>query len=374
MSSLSPQFPSSEKYTPVLRQYLEQRAKTGDAILLFRLGDFYESFFDDAEILAKELEITLTSRADNAHPGGRVPMAGIPHRNADTYIAKLLKAKIKVAICEQIGDPTGKGPMARELVRILSPGTLTETEFLAGDHANYLAAIFPVKGLWGLAFVDISTAQLKIAELSEEALVNQLNCLKPVELLVASSRVKDEDGIYIEQFLLPESLNKSLFSLTQRANQLFDLEMSKNSIKKQFGEHSLSGFGCNNYNPALQALGAILEYLEFTYPECLKALTKIDIYEANSFLKLDEQTIRNLEIFETVRNRQKKGSLLGLFETGITTKMGTRLLKEWLMAPLLNYEQIEMRQEAVEKLLKTPNFRSNLKDFLTQVSTLDQMH
>lgn len=373
MSSLSSQFPSPEKYTPVLRQYLEQRAKTGEAILLFRLGDFYESFFEDAEILAKELEITLTARADSAHPGGKVPMAGIPHRNADNYIAKLLKAGFKVAICEQIGDTNGKGPMKRELVRILTPGTLVESEFLQSDQANYLAAIFPQKGIWGLALVDISTAQIKVAELNEESLVSQLNCLKPVELLVASSRVKDEDGIYIEQFLWPENLNKALFSSTGRAHQLFDLEVAKNKIKQQFGEHSLNGFGCAHYKPALQALGAILEYLEFTYPECLKSLKKIEVYEINSFLRLDEQTIKNLEIFETLRNRQKKGSFLSLLETGITTKMGSRLMREWLMAPLLNYEQIEMRQEAVEKLLDRHSLRNNLKNFLTQITDLERL-
>jgi DNA mismatch repair protein MutS len=374
----SEKFPSTEerkKYTPVLRQYLDERAKVGDdAILLFRLGDFYESFFYDAEVLAKELEIVLTARSDSAHPNGKVPMAGIPFRTADGYIAKLLKAGIKVAICEQVGEVTGKGPMQRALTRILTPGTLTESEYLSGEKANYLAAIFPDSDdCWGLAFIDISTAQIRIAELSEKQLRIELNRIAASEILVSSTRVRDQAGIYIEQLLLPKEVNKSDYSITGRAHNSFDLEVAKSKIKKQFGEHSLSGFGIVNFKPGLRALGAILEYLEFTYPESIKSLRQIQIYETGKYLKLDEQTIKNLEIFETLKNRTKKGSLFGLLESEITTKMGARLLREWLSLPLLRVNEIKQRQLAIKQLLSSNQLRSKIKEALNGVSDLERL-
>ena len=340
-------FPSPENYTPVLKQYLEQRAKTNGAILLFRLGDFYESFFADAEVLAKELKITLTARADSAHPGGKVPMAGIPHKTADSYIVKLLKAGWKVAICEQIGEQTGKGPMQRQLVRILTPGTLTDTEYLGDENPNYLAAIYPSKKLWGLALVDISTSDLLLSEMPEDLLEEELQRLNPSEILVASSRVLNANRISSEELKLPLKLSSKQFNWTSRVEGLFDLNIAKNKIYKQFGEHSLSGFGCANYTVALQALGAILDYLEFTYPECAKALTKIRVYEHGSFLRLDEQTWKNLEVFETLRNRSRKGSLFGLIEEQLSNKMSARTLRSWLASPLLNCEQIKIRQKMI---------------------------
>jgi DNA mismatch repair protein MutS len=377
------QFPAPDNYTPVLRQYLEQRAKVGDAILLFRLGDFYESFFADAEVLAKELEITLTARADAAHPGGKVPMAGVPYRTAESSIAKLLKAGLKVAICEQMEDSdargSAKGPMKRELTRILTPGTLTENEFLEGEKANYLATVFPERKSsteevrWGLAFVDISTGQLKLTELSENELALELAQIKPAELLVPSSRVKDEDGIYIEQLNLPEGLKEANYSVTKRPYNLFDLDSAQDKIKRQFGEHSLKGFGCANYTVGLQALGGMLEYLEFTYPESMVGLNHVQVYEINRYLKLDEQTVRNLEIFESLRGRTKKGSLLELFERETSTKIGARLLREWLTYPLLSLPDMSKRQAAVQRLLELSHFRSNLKDLLTQITDLERL-
>ncbi|MDJ0626289.1 MAG: DNA mismatch repair protein MutS [Candidatus Caenarcaniphilales bacterium] len=372
-------FPPPGNYTPVLRQYLEQRAKTGDAILFFRLGDFYECFFADAELIAKELEITLTARADQAHPNGKVPMAGIPVKTAEAYTAKLLKAGFKVAICEQVGDPRGKGPMQRELVRILTPGTLIETEFIGGEQANYLAAIFPqnrnkANGSWGLAFVDITTAELKVTELSESQLLLELIRIKPSELLVPSCRTKDPDGIYLEQLILPEDLNQADYSITSRAVNLFDLEIAKQKIKEKFGVHSLEGFGCADYQAGIQSIGALLDYLDFTCPESITSLDRIQVYETSSFLKMDEQTIKNLELFETLRQRSKKGSLLGLMEDNVTTKMGIRKMKEWLSAPSLDAKEINNRQNAVRRLVESQSLLSNLTDLLSQVTDLERLN
>ncbi|MDX1920117.1 MAG: DNA mismatch repair protein MutS [Candidatus Caenarcaniphilales bacterium] len=377
-------FPSPEGYTPILQQYLEQRAKTGDAILFFRLGDFYECFFSDAELIAKELEITLTSKGDSAHPGGKVPMAGIPVKSAENYISRLLKAGFKVAVCEQVGDATGKGPMKRELVRILTPGTLVESEFLEGEKANYLACIFPSNPnktmskqeseLWGLAFVDISTAELKITEVPENQLLLELSRINPSELLFATIRIKDPERITIERKLCPAGLSESNYSSSTRAINHFDFNVSVDKIKERFGSHSLAGFGCAHFKAGLQALGGLLDYLEYTCNDSLKSLSSIQVYEVNDSLKLDEQSVRNLEIFETMQTRTKKGSLLGLFEENLTTKMGTRMMREWLSYPLLDVSQIRKRQQYIAKLIANQNLLNNLKVLLSQVTDLERLN
>ncbi len=375
--SFSFQFPAQpEKYTAVLRQYLEHRAKTDDALLFFRLGDFYECFFTDAEIIAKELEITLTARSDSAHEGGKVPMAGVPHKSAEASIAKLLKAGFKVALCEQIGETDGKGPMKRELIRILTPGTLLETEFLESEKANYLAAICPPEKdnkAWGLAFVDISTGNLKITELSENELSLELTALKPSELLVASSRIKDLHGIEIERALLPAGLNKQDFSITNRALNLFDLERATNKIKQKFGAFAIEGFGCQDYKTSLQALGVVLDYLEFTYPESMKALSNVQVYQINSFLQFDAQVAKHLELFENMRNRNSKGTLISVLEENIKTKMGIRLLRNWLAKPLMNVNEIQNRQDKIENLTLKPHLLNNLAGLLSQITDLERL-
>lgn len=381
-------FPSPEGYTPILQQYLEQRSKTGDAILFFRLGDFYECFFSDAELIAKELEITLTSKGDSAHPGGKVPMAGIPVKSAENYISRLLKNGFKVAVCEQMGDATGKGPMKRELVRILTPGTLVESEFLEGEKANYLACIFPSNTnktlskqeseLWGLALVDISTAELKITEVPENQLLLELSRVNPSELLFATIRIKDPEGITIERHLCPTGITEKNYSanssISSRAINHFDFEVSVNKIKEKFGSHSLAGFGCAHFKAGLQALGGLLDYLEYTCNDSLKSLHSIQVYEVNDSLKIDEQSTRNLEIFETLRSRTKKGSLLGLLEEHLTTKMGTRMMREWLCYPLIDVNQIRKRQQNIAKLIANQNILNNLKVLLSQVADLERLN
>ncbi|HEY9886061.1 MAG TPA: DNA mismatch repair protein MutS [Vampirovibrionales bacterium] len=376
-------FPPSDSYTPIVKQFLELRRQAGDAILLFRLGDFYECLFSDANILAQELEIALTARPDSGHPEGKIPMAGIPVKTAQAYISKLLLAGYKVAMCEQVtssddAKTSSKGPMKRELVRVLTPGTLLETEFLEADKANYLGAIYPQskKGketMWGFAFTDVSTGELKVTELAESQLCLELYKLKPSELLVPTTRIKDPEGIYLENNLLPNGIKEKDFNITGRNGSTLDLDTCKRKIAERFGAHALSGFGCDNLEYGLQAIAFILEYLEYACTESLNGLTKIKKYECNDFVKIDEQTIRNLELFETQRNKTKKGSLLGLLAKDLSTKMGSRLMKEWISYPLINVAEIKKRQRAIASLIKLPGLHYNLKDLLKHIADLSRL-
>jgi DNA mismatch repair protein MutS len=371
-------FPSPENYTPVLKQYLEQRSKTGDAILLFRLGDFYECFFDDAELLARELEITLTARPDSGHPDGKVPMAGIPYRTADSYIGKLLKAGIKVAISEQVGDSVdAKGPMKREVVRILTPGTLIESQYIETERANYLASICPKKSkssLWGLAFVDVSTGKVFVSELESSQLVLELNRLCPSELLAPTIKIKDPEGFYLERAALPTELHQAEFVITPRPMNFFDLEESKRKLRERLGQHSLEGFGVAAIDSGLQALGGILEYLEYAHPECLKSLESISLYQPSEFVQIDQQTIKNLELFENSRQGGKKGTLIELLESEISTKMGARRMREWLAFPLLSVQETTKRLNVIELLTENESLITNLRGLLSQVADLERLN
>lgn len=401
-----------DKYTPVLRQYIEQRKKTGDAILLFRLGDFYESFFDDAAILAKELEITLTARSDSAHPSGKVPMAGIPVKSAESYISKLLKSGIKVAICEQLEEASAaKGLVKRELVRILTPGTLVEEEFIQNEQAQYIGAIYKgtkntrraqVKNksefdefddernererdedevdeiveldesgeLWGLALVDVSTSEIIVSELSEKDLFIELCRNKPAELIIPTVQERDENGIYVTRKIFPKLLDPKEFFITEKP---CETSFREESVKRRFKSFALSGFGCDNLTLALKALGSIFDYLEFVNKESLNSLRSIKVLKQSLHLRIDPQSLKNLEIFETLRDKSKRGSLLGLLEEHICTKMGTRLIKKWISSPLLDTLTIRIRQNAVQTLLENISRLEELKLSLKKVSDLERL-
>ncbi|MDX1917695.1 MAG: DNA mismatch repair protein MutS [Candidatus Caenarcaniphilales bacterium] len=364
--------PNSEKYTPVLRQYLEERQRVGDALLLFRLGDFYECFFQDAETLANELELTLTARADQAHPGGKVPMAGIPFRAAEGYITKLLNLGHKVAICEQVGDPNGKGPMRRELVRVLTPGTMLEGDLLSEKPA-FLAAIAPPhKNKWGLAFCNIATGEFLVTELSSQELELELSRLAPSELLIATDTTRDDYGFLQNTRRLPEGLNlNSSTCETERPIHHFDLDQAKRQIKNRFGEFALEGFGLTDLGSGLGAIGAVLDYLSFTYPESLATLFRIQPYKIDLYLQLDGASLRNLEIFET--SLGKSFSLLELIEKKLNTKAGARLMRDWLSKPLLDLSMIRDRQASIALLMQSPGILSTLSQKLKRLSDLERI-
>ncbi len=365
-------------YTPILRQYLEQKERAEGALLLFRLGDFYEAFFEDAQILAQELEIALTSRADSAHPSGRVPMAGIPCRAADSYIPKLLAAGLKVAVSEQIGEALGgKGPMQREIAKILTPGTIPDGELLRSDAANYLLACTPAasSGFWGVAYVEVSTGELRFGELSEDELLQRVACLKPSEILAHSQPVSSKLAPLDDQLVLPVALStNSKICLTRRREGSFSASAARERLAELFGQFALEGLVRDPSESALEALGAVLSYLAITSPGSLRSLRQLELIQASaSFLSLDEQTLRNLEIFESLSLREKRGSLYHLFEAELSTKVGSRLLKEWLAAPLLSLPAIENRLNRVQALKENPKAKNKLKETLRGFSDLERL-
>ena len=379
-------FPKQEDYslyTPVIQQYLNARAKTGDAILLFRFGDFYESFFDDALILSEKAEIALTGKRDPAYPGGRIPMAGIPHKTARNYIAKLLKAGVKIGICEQITEKeekTGKNKIKRELVRVITPGTLLENEFLESFQANYLICLFPNKEQkWGIAAVDISTSEVLIWETSEQELLSEVKRLSPQELILAKALEKEaQSQVLSENLLFPNTTEAKEFlkqiSWVSFDQKLFEFDSGLQKIKKYFGEYFEQTFDCKKSNQAcLQSLAVCLTYLEKTYPDALLGLEKIVFLRESSSLKIDNTSFKNLEIFETYRTQDKKNSLWGLLEKYVSSAGGKRKLRKWLTFPLIKIKEIEERFAVVELLQQNLLFNQTLKEKLRTVSDLERL-
>jgi len=380
-------FPKKEEYklyTPVIQQYLRAREKTDDAILLFRFGDFYESFFDDALILSEKAEITLTGKKDSAYPGGKIPMAGIPHKTAKSYISKLLKAGVKLGICEQttVIDPVdSKAKIDRKLVRIITPGTLIENEFLEPEKANYLVSVFSNQNqnrIWGIAAIDVSTSEVLILETSEENLLSELKRISPTELIVASTTQKDKfSQVDSESLVFPETVEaKELLKITSFSTfdqKLFEFNSALLRIKKYFGTYFAETSDCKEYKPSLQALSISLSYLERTYPDILVGLSRINVLRKDSSLKIDSYSLKNLEIFETYRTKNKKSSLFALLEKYIYTQTGKRKLRKWLTFPLISPEKIEERLEIVEFLSKNSFVNSEIKSKLRMVSDLERL-
>ncbi|MEJ2757848.1 MAG: DNA mismatch repair protein MutS, partial [Anaerolineales bacterium] len=326
----------SANVSPVRQQYLDIKAKHQDAILFFRLGDFYETFDDDAELVAKELDIVLTSR--NVAKGVRVPMAGIPHHAMENYLSRLIEKGYHIAICEQVGDTPVNGLMPREVVRIVTPGTIVEPGLLPGDKNNYLAAFVLSDSHAGVAHVDITTGEFAATELTgmdiQTAVRAELNRLHPAELLIPDSidLSEWENGLPGFQTFYPA--------------WRFEPGRSEESLKTQFEAASLDGYGLRGHSLAVRAAGGILQYLKETQPAALNLLAGISFYQLSEFMVLDANTRRNLELVETLRDRRVKGSLLGVLDQTITP-MGGRMLNQWVSRPLLDVDVILSRQEGV---------------------------
>ncbi len=355
--------------TPVRQQYLGVKRQYPDCILLFRLGDFYEMFDQDAEIAARELDLTLTARAFSKM-GERVPMAGVPYHAVDGYISRLIEKGYHVAICEQMTEPDGRGLVEREVVRVITPGTVVESEMLSEDKPNYLMAIFPVgdsdSGGWtmaGLAYADISTGEFATTQLSGDnaavAVLEELGRLNPREVLIPESWAK--------RVTLPEGNH-----LTVRLDWQFDYTTCYDQLMAHFKTRSLDGFGLKELPHAISAAGAIFSYLRETQMNNLAQLSTIRAYSTKQFMVLDQFTRRNLELTETLRNRKMQGSLLGVLDRTVTA-MGARLLHSWVNEPLLDLRRLNMRLDAVESLMNDEVLRQELTLALKQVSDIERL-
>ena len=346
-----------ETITPIRRQYLEIKRRYPDAILLFRLGDFYEAFEDDAAIVSRECEVVLTSR--EMGKGQRFPMAGIPHHALEHYLAKLINKGYKVAICEQLSEPRpGKGLVERDVVRVVTPGTVVEPGLLKQKSNNYLASIVVEGERCGLAFVDITTSEFATTELDLKKLGSEIERINPAEILIPKSFPLDK--------FKPEALRVTPFE-----DLWFDFEKAKETLLRHFGAISLEGFGCAHLPLAVRAAGAIIKYLEENQREALKNISRLSTYSTESFMLLDAHTRRNLEIFEAERSR-RSASLYSIIDF-TRTPMGGRLLRKWLGQPLLDIQELERRLDVVEWFVQEEIARLEIQDLLGKIGDIERL-
>jgi DNA mismatch repair protein MutS len=349
----------SQDLTPMMRQYMEAKRACPDALLLFRMGDFYELFYDDAKIAAQTLNLTLTSRdkGDNAPP-----MAGFPHHQLESYLAKLLAAGFRVAVCDQVEDPkTAKGLVRREITRIVTAGTITDEGLLDPKEPNYLAAVVPNDPA-GIAWIDLSTGRFFAGVFPHGQLADELVRLSPAEVLWP------EDAP-----LAPPGLDGMV--VTRRPAWTFTPAHTQPILDRQFGQQALEGFGFDPQGDdavALSAAGAILDYLNETQRTSLPHIERLLRYQAGTFLEIDESTWRSLEITRTLRDGRREGSLLWVIDRTVTA-MGGRLLVDWLTNPLTDRAAILRRQEAVIELLNAPKVCENVRHILAKVHDLERL-
>ncbi len=326
---------SKEKETPVRRQYLNIKKQYPNSIIFFRLGDFYETFDEDAVTVSQVLDIVLTSRT--VGKGARVPMAGIPHHAAENYLSRLIERGYHVAICDQIGDVPVNGLMPREVVRVITPGTIVESSLLPGDGNNYLVSVVISDQRAGIAYADITTGEFAVTEIEgkyiEDLVRSELLRLDPAEIL-------HPDNLHLEG-------NGYSGHFTDFPAWRFEEERCTDVLKEHFQVKTLDGYGVRGFPFAIMAAGAIIQYLEKTRKGSIQLLTGLSRYSLEEFMTLDAATRRNLELTETIRTGSAAGSLFGILDQTITP-MGKRLLRQWVSKPLLDVEKIRNRHDGVE--------------------------
>jgi len=340
--------------TPVRSQYLKIKRSYPQAIVFFRLGDFYETFDEDARLVSRELEITLTSR--EMGKGQRYPMAGIPHHALDNYLARLINKGYKVAICEQMSEPRpGRGIVEREVVRVVTPGTVTEPNLLETRANNYLASMVSEGEQVGIAYIDITTSEFATTQLLAEKAQLELERLRPSELLLPRSSQP------------PPPISAPVTPFDDR---WFELDTAQQTLLNTFGASTLEGYGCANLPLAIRAAGSIIHYLEQTQKSALGQVNSLSTYSTESFMTLDAQTRRNLELFQSSRLGLTAGSLLSVIDL-TKTPMGGRLLKKWLGQPLLDIKQLERRQQTVS-CFQSPQ-RAEVINLLGKVGDVERL-
>jgi DNA mismatch repair protein MutS len=357
--------------TPMMQQYMSIKRKHEDALLFFRMGDFYEMFYDDARIAAKILSITLTSRSKGEKA---IPMAGVPHHAADSYIQKLIKAGYKVAVCEQLQNGSGKtgsktetkGIVDRDVTRVITPGTLTEDTMLNDKDNNYLLSLFPNDDKIGLSWVDVSTGKFMVQDIAKGRLLDEITMINPSECILP-------ENFTFKEFDLPQRLSVDFnVMITNRADWEFSRETAYSKLTSHFGTSSLEGFGCEDIGPSLSAAGALINYLDETQKTSLNHINRIEKFSSHNRLILDSSTQQSLELVKTARTHQKEGSLLGIIDQ-TKTPMGGRLLKSWLICPLCTSRDIKSRQDAVEELYKNKNLCREIGGLLRDVYDIERI-
>ncbi|MCL5676597.1 MAG: DNA mismatch repair protein MutS, partial [Firmicutes bacterium] len=355
--------------TPMMEQYRRIKSDHPDAILFFRLGDFYEMFFDDAEVGARELELTLTGR-DAGKGLGRVPMCGVPYHSAESYIARLIEKGYRVAICEQTEDPAkAKGLVRREVLRVITPGTVFEPRLLDEQSNNFLVALTGAGGRYGLAYADVSTGLFAVTELagpgSDVLFLDELARLRPAECLLDPRLDLAER---VERLLKQQTAAPVRFY----QEQAFDPTESRSRLLAHFHVASLRGFGCEELPLAVAAAGALLRYLTETQKTALGHLSGLSVYNPGEFLVMDTATRRNLELTRRLRDGSRQGTLLWVLDRTVTS-MGARLLRSWVEQPLRRLGPLAARQQAVGDLVAAPLLREEARERLKGVYDLERL-
>ena len=354
--------------TPMMQQYLEIKEQNKDAILFFRLGDFYEMFNEDAKLASRELDLTLTTRDRGKPEEERVPMCGVPYHSCDGYIARLIAKGYKVAICEQTEDPAkAKGLVKRDIIRVITPGTV-DSSMLEGSRSNYICGLYMDEERAGVCFCDITTGKTHATAFSggdlNESVANELGRFHPVEAVV-------NDGAYGREALVSLLREKFGCRVENYGERRFNLADAQRRAESQFGKEAAAALPQGNPT-ALMALGGLLDYLYETQKTDLSHINSLEYYEQGRFLELDLTARRNLELTETLRNKEKRGSLLWVLDK-TKTAMGGRLLRSWLERPLLDLAAIDRRLSAVEALVGDTVGREELILSLSGISDMERL-
>ena len=345
-------------HTPMMQQYLRIKAEHPDILLFYRMGDFYELFFDDAREAAKLLDITLTARGNSN--GSPIPMAGVPYHAADSYLARLLRKGMSVAICEQIGDPaTSKGPVERKVMRIVTPGTVTDEALLEHGKENLVVALsLDSEQRFGLAMLDMSSGRFSVLQAQgEEALFSEIQRLRPAELLIS-----EEEN--------PTRYENKVTCLKQRAPWHFDTANAERELCDQFATKDLAGFGCANLPLAISAAGCLLAYVKETQRSALPHIQALHTESREDCLILDASTRYNLELSESISGHSK--NTLSAILDNTATPMGSRLLQRWIHRPLRDHQELNQRQEAIESILKSQAY-SELNEVLRDIGDIERI-
>ena len=354
--------------SPMMQQYFEIKEQYPDTILFFRLGDFYEMFYDDAKLASRELELTLTGR--DCGQEERAPMCGIPFHSYESYVARLVAKGYKVAICEQMEDPAlAKGLVKRDIIRVITPGTVLESSMLDETRNNFICSLFSDNTGAGVCFADISTGELHATSLSAdhltEQLKNELSRFSPREILIHQN--------VLELAELPKFIKERLSaSLELLESAEYELEMCSAQVLDQFHKQNLNELDLDTRPEVVRAIGALLGYLKRTQRTGIERMSSIDLYAGVQFMHLDLNARRNLELLETMRNKEKRGSLLWVLDK-TRTAMGKRLIRNWIEQPLLSPAHIGRRLNAVEELTQDSILRGGIADQLTGIHDLERL-
>ena len=351
--------------SPMMQHYMETKKEYPDCILFYRLGDFYEMFFDDALAASKALEITLTGKECGLKE--RAPMCGVPYHAVDSYLYRLVQKGFKVAIAEQMEDPKqAKGLVKREVIRVVTPGTITSAQALDETKNNYLMGIVCVDGRYGISTADISTGEFLVTEVdSDRELFDEINKFSPSEIIC-------NNAFYMSGVDLDELKNRYQVIISALDSHFFGDESCKKVLKEHFKVNSLSGLGLEDYATGIIAAGAVMEYMYETQKSTLEHITSLTPYRTGQYMVIDTSTRRNLELVETMREKQKRGTLLWVLDR-TKTAMGARLLRSYIEQPLIHKDEIIRRQDAVEELNMNYISREELGEYLNPIYDLERL-